>query len=58
MIGILLTTAGSWVRLGALDSFWYILVGNTLAAIGQPFLLNSPAKLAATWFRPEMVKSP
>ena len=56
LIGATLTTLGSWVRVGAYNNFWCILLGYTLAGIGQPFLLNSPGKLAATWFRPEMVR--
>ena len=55
LTGTIFTTIGSWVRVGAYDNFWCILIGYTLAGIGQPFLINSPAKLAATWFRPEMV---
>jgi FLVCR family feline leukemia virus subgroup C receptor-related protein len=55
IIGIGLTTLGAWVRIGAYFDFWFILAGSCLGAIGQPFLMNAPAKLAATWFRPEMV---
>jgi hypothetical protein len=30
-------------------------LGQTLAAIAQPFILNSPGKFASTWFREERV---
>ena len=41
--------------MGAESSFWYILVGNCLGGIAQPFLINPPAQLAAVWFRPDRV---
>jgi len=30
--------------------FWICILGQMIAAIGQPFVLNSPAKLACVWF--------
>lgn len=53
-IGTAFTVLGSLARLGAYYEFWYILLGSTLAGLGQPFLLSAPAKVAAFWFRPEM----
>lgn len=55
LVGTVLTFVGSVVRIGAFWSFNWVLIGQTLAAIGQPFLINGPAKLAAFWFRPDMV---
>lgn len=58
-IGVILTgvfgflralTATVWVN------YWLLLVFQILAAIGQPFVLNSFTKLAATWF-PEKEKT-
>lgn len=58
-IGVILTgvfgflralTATVWVN------YWLLLVFQIMAAIGQPFVLNSFTKLAATWF-PEKEKT-
>mmetsp|Transcript_25736 Transcript_25736/g.45199 ORF Transcript_25736/g.45199 Transcript_25736/m.45199 type:complete len:426 (-) Transcript_25736:950-2227(-) len=54
LVGMTLTFFGALCRIGAFDSFYWVLIGQTLAAIGQPFLLNAPAKLATYWFRPDM----
>jgi hypothetical protein len=34
----------------------FAYIGQTIAAIVQPLILNSPGELAATWFREERVK--
>lgn len=52
-IGTGLTLAGAWVRMGVTSSFTWIIIGQTLAGLGQPFILNAPAKIAAVWFKPE-----
>lgn len=54
-IGVVLTAAGGLLRIGGYSEIWYILAGNSVAALGQPFLLSAPAKLAAYWFRAEKV---
>jgi FLVCR family feline leukemia virus subgroup C receptor-related protein len=33
--------------------FWAIVVGQVIAGIGRPFILNCQAKISATWFRAE-----
>ena len=33
------------------------ILGQILAAIAQPFILNSPGKLSTTWFRPDVVET-
>ena len=55
-MGSAFTVAGAWVRTLANTSFTWVIVGQTLNGIGQPFILNSPAKIAAVWFKPEKVK--
>ena len=35
------------------SGFIACLIGQTLLAIGQPFIYNMPAKLSAVWFPPE-----
>jgi hypothetical protein len=34
----------------------FLYIGQFLAAIGQPFFLNAPAKVASVWFREDKVK--
>ncbi len=31
--------------------FWTVIVGQILAGIGRPFILNCQAKISANWFR-------
>lgn len=55
-----LTTAGCFIRLvgalakgsglGSAGSYTLILLGTSLVGLAQPFYLNLPAKIAATWF--------
>ena len=33
--------------------FIFCTIGQTLLAIGQPFMYNMPAKLSAVWFPPQ-----
>mmetsp|Transcript_16041 Transcript_16041/g.23224 ORF Transcript_16041/g.23224 Transcript_16041/m.23224 type:complete len:423 (-) Transcript_16041:3-1271(-) len=53
IIGTGLTMLGSFIRIGAYFNFWFILVGNFVVALGQPFITNAPSKVSAFWFRPE-----
>ena len=44
---------GSWIRYFSIsfaDNFYYLLVGQTLPAIAQPFLINGVSKVATQWF--------
>lgn len=50
MLGIGFTCAGMWIKTLINISAYFLLVGNTLGGIGQPFFLNASALLAATWF--------
>ncbi|RYH28512.1 MFS transporter [archaeon] len=59
LIGGALTTVGCLVRLlgavainsaGTSASYGLILFGTILVGLAQPFYLNMPAKIAATWF--------
>jgi hypothetical protein len=35
---------------------YFCYIGQTLAAIAQPVILNSPGKISSTWFRDERVE--
>jgi hypothetical protein len=50
ILGSGLTMLGMWTKCFINQSFAWIYVGQTLSAIGQPFLNIAPAKLAAIWF--------
>lgn len=55
-LGMLFTTIGAWVRVGFKFNVYLALFGQFLAAVGQPFLLNAPAKVSNLWFKPESVR--
>jgi MFS transporter, FLVCR family, MFS-domain-containing protein 7 len=60
LAGGVLTTVGCLIRfigvvsrdtaLGAAGSYTLVLLGTALVGLAQPFYLNMPAKIAATWF--------
>ncbi|XP_041477428.1 solute carrier family 49 member A3-like [Lytechinus variegatus] len=49
-LGILLRYLGTVFPIPPSSQFAVVMVGQTLAAFGQPFLLFSPTKMAALWF--------
>lgn len=49
-IGIILTAVGGLIRAVGGRNYWVCLTGQIIAAIGQPFVLNSFTKLSANWF--------
>ena len=59
LIGSLGTAAGAWIKVFSVvpDRFYVALIGQTIAAISQVFVLSVPANLAATWFGPDQVSS-
>jgi hypothetical protein len=42
--------AGAWIRLLVNTSFSFVVLGQVIMALGQPFMLSAPAKLASLWF--------
>ena len=48
---------GMWTKCLINKSFLWVYVGQTFAAIGQPFLNIAPAKLAALWFGKDEVRT-
>ena len=53
IIGTSCTIIGLLLRILINQSFAWVIVGAFMGGIGQPFILNSPAKIAASWFSPE-----
>jgi fucose permease len=37
------------------QSYYFVIAGTVFMGLGQPFLMNSPAKVAAFWFFPRNV---
>ena len=50
VIGSLILTVFSWLRLTAGLNFTLLLLYQTLAGVGQPFVYNAISKLAGAWF--------
>lgn len=49
--GTLFILIGAWIRCFIIfTSFMPFYVGSFIAALGQPFLMNLPSKVASNWF--------
>jgi len=46
---------GAFLKAFFNDSITVAMIGQILAAIGQPFILGSPGKIASNWFRKDRV---
>ena len=52
LVGSILGVLGVSMRLFVNSAgFWTVIMGQILAGIGRPFILNCQAKISATWFR-------
>lgn len=58
LVGIALSVLGAGLRVLVFISFSFLLLGQFVCAVGQPFLLNATSKVAARWFLPESVPIP
>jgi FLVCR family feline leukemia virus subgroup C receptor-related protein len=52
-IGSALCLLGTGLRMLVNDSFAWVIVGQVIAGIGRPFILNCQAKISANWFTAE-----
>jgi FLVCR family feline leukemia virus subgroup C receptor-related protein len=50
-LGSILCIIGITLRLFVNYGFPFVLIGQILAGIGRPFILNCQAKISANWFR-------
>jgi len=50
IVGMILLVIGLWIRVLINYSFWYVIAGQTVLAISQPFLYNAPIKVTGNWF--------
>lgn len=55
IIGAVMTALGAGIRCMVNLSFTFVIVGQIFCAIGQPFILNAPAKIATFWFKEQNV---
>ncbi|XP_055597860.1 uncharacterized MFS-type transporter C09D4.1-like [Uranotaenia lowii] len=59
VIGSVGTAIGAWIKVFSADpeQFKMVLLGQTVTAFSQVFLLSIPSRLASTWFSPEEASS-
>jgi len=50
LTGTFMQLIGFWLKTLVNKSFIFMMLGQTLIAIGFPFVFNMPQKLAAAWF--------
>jgi FLVCR family feline leukemia virus subgroup C receptor-related protein len=50
-VGSALCLVGTALRLFVNDAFAWVIIGQVVAGIGRPFILNCQAKISANWFR-------
>ncbi|XP_003747079.2 uncharacterized protein LOC100901275 [Galendromus occidentalis] len=57
LIGAFGTTLGAWIKVFGVapDRFWLLMVGQTVVASSQIFVLSIPPRLAAVWFSPDEI---
>lgn len=52
-LGCVLCLIGTAIRLLVNEAFIWVIVGQIVAGIGRPFILNCQAKISANWFTAE-----
>lgn len=59
LLGSFGNCAGAWIKCFSVspDRFWISMMGQTVTAISQLFVLNLPPRIAAVWFGPNEVSS-
>jgi len=50
--GSVLCFIGACIRMLVNQSFYFVIVGQVIAGIGRPFILNCQGKIGANWFSP------
>ena len=59
IIGAVGTCVGGWIKAMSVspDLFYVALIGQSVLAVSQVFILGVPPNVAAVWFGPEQVSS-
>lgn len=52
-IGCVLCIIGVSLRMLINQGFWFAIVGQVIAGIGRPFILNCQTKISSNWFTAE-----
>lgn len=57
--GSLGTMVGAWIKVGSThpQRFFVSMIGQTIVASSQVFILNLPSRIAAVWFGPSEVST-
>lgn len=55
--GSVFTAIGAGIRCLVNYSFQFVIIGQFMCAIAQPFIMNAPTKIATRWFLPKNVKT-
>jgi len=50
VVGAVLTAVGAGFRCMVDFSFGFVILGQIICAIAQPFILNAPTKIAIRWY--------
>jgi len=50
ILGSVITAVGAGIRCLVNFGFWTLILGQFISSVGQPFLLNAPAKITVRWF--------
>lgn len=50
VVGAVFTAVGAGIRCLITTHFAFAILGQIICAIGQPFILNAPTKIAVRWF--------
>ena len=59
IIGAVGTCIGGWIKVMGVspDRFYVALIGQSIIAVSQVFILGVPPNVAAVWFGPQQVSS-
>ena len=52
VVGAVVTAIGAAFRCLVSTNFYFVIAGQILCGIAQPFILNAPTKIAVRWFMP------
>jgi len=53
LVGVSIQVLGFWMRALVNNGFIFVMAGQTLLSIGQPYIYNQPVKLSSVWFPKE-----
>lgn len=51
IIGNAMFAVGVGIQLFVNVSFYFVILGGVFNSFGNPFIMNSPAKIATFWFK-------